>query len=113
MIYLFTIRPKSPPNSPNCELATFAEELSGVYVNRIKTDPVGIHGYSASATNGPSSTPPFSNSSSNGVTASDIVWDWTSRPNIPKYDHLQLCNMIEYYMLILCYHDIPILNGVS
>jgi len=76
--------PKSPPNSPNCELATFTEELRGVYVNRIKTDPIGVHGYSSSATDGPSSTPPLSNASSNGVTASDIVWDWTSRPNIPK-----------------------------
>ena len=85
IILLLTYRPKSPPNSPNCELATFTEELRGVYVNRIKTDPVGIHGYSSSATNGSGSTPPLSNASSNGVTASDIVWDWTSRPNIPKY----------------------------
>ena len=72
-------------------------------MNRIKTDPVGFHGYSASATNGPSSTPPFSNSSSNGVTASDIVWDWTSRPNIPKYDYLQLFNIFYYYHFVTKY----------
>ena len=111
VIYFISIRPKSPPNSPNCELATFAEELSGVYVNRIKTDPVGVHGYSTSAANGPSSTPPFSNSSSNGVTASDIVWDWTSRPNIPKYDHLQLFKIIDYQISI--FHYIPIFNVFS
>ena len=84
---IFLSRPKSPPNSPNCELATFTEELRGVYINRMKTDPVGIHGYSTNGGNGPSSTSPVSNSSANGVTASDIVWDWTSRPNIPpKYE---------------------------
>ena len=56
----------------------------------MKTDPVGIHGYSNNGTNGgngPSSTSPVSNSAAHGVTASDIVWDWTSRPNIPpKYE---------------------------
>ena len=60
-------------------------------MNRIKTDPVGVHGYSSSATDGP--TPPLSNASSNGVTASDIVWDWTSRPNIPKYDDI----LVDFY----------------
>lgn len=63
--------PKSPPNSPNPELAThpFAEELKGVYINKVGKDTttntvVPVH---------------------SGVTASDIVWDWTSRPNIhPK-----------------------------
>lgn len=79
--------PKSPPNSPNCELATFPEELRGVYVNLIKTEPVGIHGYSCSGTssgNGVRSVSPMSHTSNNGVTPSDIVWDWTSRPNIQK-----------------------------
>lgn len=79
--------PKSPPNSPNCELATFTEELRGVYVNRMTTDHVGIHGYSGNGTsggNGSNSTPPSSNSATHGVTPSDIVWDWTSRPNIPS-----------------------------
>lgn len=80
--------PKSPPNSPNCELATFTEELRGVYVNCLKTDPVAIHGYSSNSGtnggNGPNSASPISHSSGNGVTPSDIVWDWTSRPNIPK-----------------------------
>ena len=56
----------------------------------MKTDPVGIHAYSNNGTNGgngPSSTSPVSNSAAHGVTASDIVWDWTSRPNIPpKYE---------------------------
>merc|ERR1719370_1516609 len=63
--------PKSPPNSPNPELAThpFAEELKGVYINKVGKD---------NTTN--TAVPVHS-----GVTASDIVWDWTSRPNIhPK-----------------------------
>ena len=99
MFSLFTHpRPKSPPNSPNCELATFTEELRGVYVNRIKTDPAAIHQYSAgSGTNGgyvPSSASPISHSSGNGVTPSDIVWDWTSRPNIPKYDYRLTCMLL-------------------
>lgn len=62
--------PKSPPNSPNPELATFSEELRGVYVNKIKDQH-----------NSGNANP----SCSNGVTASDIVWDWTSKPTIhPK-----------------------------
>lgn len=58
-------RPKSPPNSPNPELALhpLANELRGVYINKVKD----------SSTQHPG-----------GVTASDIVWDWTSRPNIPQ-----------------------------
>lgn len=78
--------PKSPPNSPNCEVATFTEELRGVYVNRIKTEPAAIHGnYSGTNSgNGVGSSSPILFHSGNGVTASDIVWDWSSRPNIPK-----------------------------
>jgi BCL2/adenovirus E1B protein-interacting protein 3 len=78
--------PKSPPNSPNSELATFTEELRGVYVNSLTTDHVGIHGYAGNGTNGgngSNSASSVSNSSNHGVTPSDIVWDWTSRPNIP------------------------------
>lgn len=57
--------PKSPPNSPNPELALhpLADELRGVYINKVKDS---------------------STQHSGGVTASDIVWDWTSRPNIPQ-----------------------------
>ena len=87
MFILFTHpRPKSPPNSPNCEVATFTEELRGVYVNRIKTEPAAIHGNSSGTNsgNGVGSSSPILYHSGNGVTASDIVWDWSSRPNIPK-----------------------------
>jgi len=56
--------PKSPPNSPNPELCMYplAEELKGVYINKFKD----------------------SSTQNSGVTASDIVWDWTSRPNIQQ-----------------------------
>lgn len=58
--------PKSPPNSPNPELALhpLAEELRGVYINKFKDSSTQHSG--------------------GGVTPSDIVWDWTSRPNIPQ-----------------------------
>ena len=46
-------RPKSPPNSPNPELASLSEELKDVYINAF----AGIE--------------------------SDMVWDWSSRPNLP------------------------------
>jgi hypothetical protein len=48
-----TFRPKSPPNSPNPELASLSEELKDVYINAFS----GIE--------------------------SDMVWDWSSRPNLP------------------------------
>ena len=81
MFFLFTHpRPKSPPNSPNCEVATFTEELRGVYVNRIKTEPAAIHGDSSrtKSGNGVRSSSPLLSHSGNAVTASDIVWDWSS-----------------------------------
>jgi len=54
--------PKSPPNTPNPELASsFHDELTAVYINHlVKPDE-----------------------EQDGLTASDIMWDWTSRPNIP------------------------------
>jgi len=64
--------PKSPPNSPNPELAShpLAEELRGVYINKVKDTNHVTH---------------VTHTSNTGVTPSDIVWDWTSRPNIhPK-----------------------------
>jgi BCL2/adenovirus E1B protein-interacting protein 3 len=65
----FYFSPKSPPNSPNPELATFTEELKGVYINRL----------GGSENN--------SNPNNQTVTASELIWDWTSRPNVPpKYD---------------------------
>jgi len=54
--------PKSPPNTPNPELASsFHDELKAVYINHlVKPDE-----------------------EQDGLTASDIMWDWSSRPNIP------------------------------
>ena len=51
----FLYSPKSPPNSPNPELATLVDELKDVYINRM------------AASN----------------EESDLVFDWSSRPNIP------------------------------
>jgi len=54
--------PKSPPNTPNPELASsFHDELKAVYINHL-VKPEDVQG---------------------GLTASDIMWDWSSRPNIP------------------------------
>jgi len=55
--------PKSPPNTPNPELATSSlhEELKAVYINHF-VRPDEVHGE---------------------LTASDIMWDWSSKPNIP------------------------------
>jgi len=54
--------PKSPPNTPNHELATsLHEELKAVYINHF-VRPDEVHGE---------------------LTASDIMWDWSSKPNIP------------------------------
>jgi len=54
--------PKSPPNTPNPELASsFHDELTAVYINHLVKPDDG----------------------EDGLTASDIMWDWTSRPNIP------------------------------
>merc|ERR1719378_1059601 len=43
-------------------MPALAEELKGVYINKFKD----------------------SSTQNSGVTASDIVWDWTSRPNIQQ-----------------------------
>jgi len=54
--------PKSPPNTPNPELASsFHDELKAVYINHLVKPDDG----------------------EDGLTASDIMWDWSSRPNIP------------------------------
>jgi len=54
--------PKSPPNTPNPELASsFHDELTAVYINHlVKPDE-----------------------EQDGLTVSDLMWDWSSRPNIP------------------------------
>ncbi len=67
--YALIFRPKSPPNSPNPELSLFPEELKGVYINRLNTESTPT---AAGAAN-PNQT----------VTASELIWDWTSRPNVP------------------------------
>jgi len=53
-----TPSPKSPPNSPNTELtdlAEYHEDLSGIYINRIREPEAAI---------------------------ADFMWDWSSRPNM-------------------------------
>ena len=67
----FIRRPKSPPNSPNPELADISEELKGVYINRL-CDGSGSGNGTSAANNGQTS-----------VTASELIWDWSSRPNVP------------------------------
>lgn len=62
--------PKSPPNSPNPELAAYAEELRDVYINRLSD--IG-------------STSPIA-ANAQPVTASELIWDWNSRPNVPPKD---------------------------
>lgn len=63
--------PKSPPNSPNPEFANFPEDFKGVYINPgpVRVHPSGRMG--GSAENQP-------------VTASELIWDWASRPNVPQ-----------------------------
>lgn len=68
-----SMSPKSPPNTPNPELASLHEELKAVYVNRVDGD--SNHGGHSSSGNG--------GGGHVSLTASDIMWDWTSRPNIP------------------------------
>lgn len=61
--------PKSPPNTPNPELASsFHDELKAVYINHMVRPEQDMQG---------------------GLTASDIMWDWSSKPNIP-------CNSREW-----------------
>ena len=63
---LFSIfcSPKSPPNTPNPELASsLEEELKAVYINHLNKPDVAVD--------------------ENGLSASDIIWDWSSQPNIP------------------------------
>lgn len=54
---------ETPPNTPNPELdSSFHDELKAVYINHwVKPEDV----------------------QHNGLTASDIMWDWSSQPNIP------------------------------
>lgn len=56
--------PKSPPNSPNPELVSFTEDLKGVYINKIREAESSHHTTNIS-----------------GVSAADLMWDWSSRPN--------------------------------
>ena len=68
--------PKSPPNTPNPELATSSlhEELKAVYINHF-VRPDEVHGE---------------------LTASDIMWDWSSKPNIPcKYDFFLYFHLLK------------------
>ena len=59
----FFSSPKSPPNTPNPELASsLEEELKAVYINHLNK--------------------PINDES--GFSASDIIWDWSSQPNIPS-----------------------------
>jgi len=58
MILIF--RPKSPPNSPNPELSTLEEDLKDVYINNINANESG----------------------------QDILCDWESQPNLPKWANL-------------------------
>jgi len=58
--------PKSPPNTPNPELASsLEEELKAVYINHLNKPDVNVA------------------ADENGLSASDIIWDWSSQPNIP------------------------------
>ena len=67
--------PKSPPNTPNHELATsLHEELKAVYINHF-VRPDEVHGE---------------------LTASDIMWDWSSKPNIPCKYVLCLWVILEF-----------------
>ena len=61
---IFFFSPKSPPNTPNPELASsLEEELKAVYINHLNKPDVAVD--------------------ENGLSASDIIWDWSSQPNIP------------------------------
>ena len=57
--------PKSPPNSPNTELASFVEDFKGVYINDL--------------------------SRNQPVTASELIWDWNSRPTINNKEFQLRC----------------------
>jgi len=71
--------PKSPPNSPNPELADITEELKGVYINRL---PDSGNSAAAAANSGHS------------VSASELIWDWSSRPNVPPKEW-KLSNIVR------------------
>jgi len=75
--------PKSPPNSPNPELADISEELKGVYINRLSDGNGSGHCASAAAANHGQS-----------VTASELIWDWSSRPNVPPKEW-KLSNIVR------------------
>ena len=73
-LLVFPRRPKSPPNSPNPELADITEELKGVYINRL------CDGHGNGSGSGATSV---ANNGQTSVTASELIWDWSSRPNVP------------------------------
>ena len=85
-IYLFIyFRPKSPPNSPNPELAKFVDEFQGVYINRLPPTSEENGGQLRAGHNGDQAGRGNNQTTStSGVTSSDIIWDWTSRPNVPS-----------------------------
>jgi len=72
--------PKSPPNSPNPELAS-AEELKGVYINKIGTTTAG-------SSSGPYTGLHHHHHHSGGALDSDQIWDWT-----PSNIHPRECRM--------------------
>ncbi len=101
-VFFVSSRPKSPPNSPNPELASFEEELRNVYINRCASaadaphsPPVMVHGSAAAVSSssllGPSGIAMIGTSSSSSnldpadvaLSASDIIWDWSSKPGGP------------------------------
>jgi BCL2/adenovirus E1B protein-interacting protein 3 len=61
--------PKSPPNSPNPELASAEEDFKGVFINRVGGGTQQQQQRAAAA---------------QPVPASELLWDWTSRPNLPS-----------------------------
>ena len=86
---MLSFRPKSPPNSPNNELATFADELKDVYINRpgsviggVGTVVAGVHGSSSNVCYSDSNIS-HCQQQQQQVTASELIWDWSSRPNVP------------------------------
>ncbi len=72
--------PKSPPNSPNPELSTFDDQLRDVYINRCVVE-TSMH-------SPPSLKMMVAEDGDGGgqlaaLSASDIIWDWSSKPNLP------------------------------
>lgn len=80
MLSFSIFSPKSPPNSPNPELSSFDEELRNVYINRC--GPVAETHSPPNAIAG-GSKPGNVVDSGQSVSASDLIWDWSSKPNLP------------------------------